>query len=137
MLVISKDKLDELLNHLKEEYPYEACGILAGGISSDGVKEVGKVYRMTNIDKTAESFLMDPKEQFKVMKDMRESNLEMAGIYHSHPETPARPSARDVSMAFYPEVSYVIVSLVDIDKPAAKSFLISKDGIREEEINVK
>ncbi|HID12037.1 MAG TPA: M67 family peptidase [Candidatus Latescibacteria bacterium] len=54
---------------------------------------------------------MDPKEQIDALKDIRRLGLEMVGIYHSHVASPAYPSKRDIKLAFYPEVSYVIVSL--------------------------
>jgi proteasome lid subunit RPN8/RPN11 len=51
----------------------------------------------------------------------------MLAIYHSHPETPARPSAEDIRLALTPDVIYVIVSLRNADAPAVKGFLIN-DG---------
>ena len=51
----------------------------------------------------------------------------MLAIYHSHPETPARPSAEDIRLALTPNVIYVIISLQDAKAPAVKGLLI-KDG---------
>ena len=71
--------------------------------------------------------MMEPKEQFAVVKDIRSAGLEMLAIYHSHPETPARPSAEDTRMALTQDVAYVIVALRDSNCPTIKAFLI-KDG---------
>jgi proteasome lid subunit RPN8/RPN11 len=80
--------------------------------------------------------MMDPKEQFAVVKDLRAKGLAMLGIYHSHPETPARPSEEDIKLALTPDVSYLIISLVDMDNPVVKSFKISSGNVQIEPIEV-
>ncbi|MDD5449835.1 MAG: M67 family metallopeptidase [Candidatus Omnitrophica bacterium] len=129
MFRLKKEFLNRIIEHTRKGYPNEACGILAGR----GGK-VEKIYEMNNIDKSPATYFMDAKEQFKVMKDMRNAGLEMLGIYHSHVASHAYPSSRDVEMAFYPEVSYVIVSLQEKDNPAIRSFKINDGKISEEEI---
>jgi proteasome lid subunit RPN8/RPN11 len=37
----------------------------------------------------------------------------MIGVYHSHPVTPARPSAEDIRLAYDPDIIHVIISLAD------------------------
>ena len=91
---------------------------------------------MTNIEKSPVSYLMDSKEQFRVMKDMREKSLSMIAIFHSHPASAAYPSPRDVSLAFYEEAVYVIVSLAG-KEPEVKAFSIREGKIREVEILVE
>jgi len=132
MLSLTKEQVSEIVKHSKEELPNEACGILAG---KDG--KVEKIYRMMNKDKSRTSFFMDSQEQLKVIKEIRLSGLDFIGIYHSHPETKAYPSAHDVELAFYPEVSYVIVSLKDGDNPDICSFKIVEGKITEEEVRVE
>lgn len=132
MLILKKDLLEKIFKQTKEESPNEACGILAG---KDG--QVAKVYEMANIDKSPSTYFMDPKDQLLVMKDMRNLGLEMVGIYHSHVASPAYPSAHDVELAFYPEVSYVIISLKDKDNPTVRSFKIEEGKIAEEEVKIE
>lgn len=132
MIILKKEFLDGIIAQSKRELPNEACGILAG---KDG--KVEKVYEMTNTDKNPATFFMEPKEQLKVMKEIRNSRLKMLGIYHSHVASQAYPSAHDVELAFYPEVSYVIVSLKDKDNPEVRSFKIEEGKINEEEVKIK
>ena len=132
MLYLSKKQADELVEHSKRESPNEACGILKG---KEG--KVEKVYQMTNPDKSSKTFFMDPKEQLKVMKEIRSLGLEMAGIYHSHLESEAYPSAHDLELAFYPETSYVIISLKDKDNPNIRSFEIKEGKITEKGLEIK
>ena len=121
---------ESMIAHCKEEYPNEACGILAGRDM-----HVSEIYRMINVDSSPVSFLMDPAEQFGVMKELVSKSLWMTAIYHSHPSSPAFPSARDKELAFYEEVVYVIVSLMEIE-PVIKGFSIKEGEVRGVEITV-
>ncbi|MDP2912893.1 MAG: M67 family metallopeptidase [Candidatus Omnitrophota bacterium] len=131
MLILSKTLLDEMIEQCRREAPDEACGILAGKVS-----KIEKVYRMDNAEKGPATFFMDPKEQFKAMKDIRQLGLEMIGIYHSHVASQAYPSGHDVEMAFYPEASYVIISLKNMESPQVRSFKIAEGEITEEEVRI-
>ena len=117
---------DEMITHCQQGYPLEACGILSGlpvgRIGQGG--EVEKVYRMKNVDKSAVSYSMDSKELLLVTKAIRQQAKEMVGIFHSHVASEAYPSQTDVNLAFYPEVSYVIISLKDRKRPVAKGYRI-------------
>ncbi len=81
-------------------------------------------------------YVMDPKEQLLAFKKMRESSMTLIGIYHSHPHSPAYPSATDVRLAFYADVWYLIVSLEDRARPQVRAFRILDQKITEETIEV-
>lgn len=120
---------DDLIAHAREGFPLEVCGILGGTGDT-----VSAIYRMTNTDASNEHFMMEPKEQFAVIKDLRAKGLAMLAIYHSHPETPARPSEEDIRLALTPDVSYVIISLADAAVPDIKSYKISSGTVQIETI---
>ena len=128
-LVVPRHLVSEMILHCKEIYPNEACGILAGKN-----RTVQKVYKMTNIENSSVSYMMEPREQFTVMKEMRKQGLEMSAIYHSHPQSDVHPSPKDINLAFYPDSLYVIVSLINEEQPAIKAFEIKNGLIREVEI---
>ena len=126
---------DEILKHSLATIPNEACGLLGGRI--EGLtKIVEKVYLLENVDNSNEHFSMNPKEQFAAIKDMRNNGLVMLGNFHSHPESPSRPSEEDKRLAYDKELSYFILSLMEIEKPVLKSFKIDKDVVKEEEIKI-
>ena len=129
MLVLKKELYVRIIKQCAGELPNEACGILAG----KGGK-VEKVYEMNNTEKSPETFFMDAKEQLKAIKDIRNSGLEMLGIYHSHVASPAYPSSRDIELAFYPEAACLIISLSDKSRPCARSFRIIEGRIIEENL---
>lgn len=132
MIVLPKKIQDAILLHARKGYPNEACGILA----SNGTGVVSEFFPMKNTDLSAVSYFMDPKEQLQVFKTMRQKKLEMRGIFHSHVASEAAPSQKDVRLAFYPDVSYLIVSLSDLEKPVLRSFRIAEEKVTEEEIKI-
>jgi proteasome lid subunit RPN8/RPN11 len=132
MLIIKKTDLQKIFDHCDREYPSEACGILAG---RNG--RVEKVYTMTNAEPSPSFYLMDPQEQFQVMKEIRQEGVDLVGIYHSHTGSPAYPSGTDVGLAYYPEAVYLIVTLLDRKKPTARAFTIVDGIIAEVELIVK
>ena len=107
MLQIEQHILDAMLAHGRREEPNEACGYLA---AKDGV--VICHFELTNIDAAPDHYSMDPKEQFATIRRTREEGLQLVAVYHSHPETPARPSMEDIRLAYDPDIIYVIVSLM-------------------------
>lgn len=119
-MVLSKKQIDGIVRHAKDNYPQEVCGIIAGLNNT-----VKKIYKMKNVsDKPQVCYYMDPKEQFKIFKEIRKTKSELLGIYHSHTNSEAYPSARDVGMAYYPDAAYIIVSLKSLDKPEVKAYKI-------------
>ena len=76
-----------------------------------------------------------PQEQLKVFEEMEKDSMEMMAIYHSHTHTIPFPSETDVKLAFYPEISSIIISLKEKD-PVVKAFRIGKEAIYLEEIEV-
>jgi proteasome lid subunit RPN8/RPN11 len=123
-----------ILAHARVGLPDEACGLIAG-TAENGVKNVSKVYRLTNTDHSPEHFSIDPREQLAAVKDMRASGLQPLGNFHSHPASPARPSEEDIRLAFDPAASYLILSLAEAD-PVLKAFHIENGAVTPEEIEI-
>ena len=130
MLKISQDVIDSIVAHGKTEAPFEACGYLA---EKDGA--ICQHFEMVNTDKSPVHFSMDPAEQFAVVKKCRNLGLKIRAIYHTHPETPARPSSEDIKLAYDPSISYVIVSLA-ASNPNIKSFIIQNGGVESEPLKI-
>ena len=130
-----------MIEHAKKGFPNESCGILAGmsaikaSADTDHVV-VSDFLPMRNLDESSISYFMDPKEQLFIFKKIRDAGIEMTGIFLSHVASEAYPSQKDVRLAFYPEVSYLIVSLSDRKKPILRSFKIKDEKAIEEIIDI-
>lgn len=131
MVTLKESHLKLILEHCRQKYPLEACGLLVGK-----GEEVGQVYPVDNIKSSSTEYLVDPEQQFRIFKKMREEGTDLIGIYHSHPRSSAYPSVKDREMAFYPEASYIIVSLQDFFNPQVKAFRIRKGKVEEEELKI-
>ncbi|MDR3354760.1 MAG: M67 family metallopeptidase [Synergistaceae bacterium] len=121
--------------YAKNGLPNEVCGLVAGR-AEEGVKIIEKVYFMTNVDASREHFSIDPREQLSAVKDMRANGLALLGNFHSHPETPARPSEEDIRLAYDPSISYLILSLAG-EEPMLKAFHIENGIASSEEVDLE
>ena len=143
-LKIPRQILDDMIAHAHEVDPYECCGLLAG---TNGA--VSRHYRITNtVAKDARAvdvfdsadvkqlghlsdatraevaYFMDPREMLAAFKDMRQRNLDLTVIYHSHTHSPAYPSTTDVGLAYYPDAAYLIISLEHKTAPDLRAYWI-------------
>jgi proteasome lid subunit RPN8/RPN11 len=126
---LKKAIYDDMIEHCRNCLPYEACGILAGKNNF-----VTEIYKIKNIEDSFVSYFMEPKEQLKAMKDIRQRGLDMIAIFHSHPFGNAYPSKKDRDLAFY-DVYYVIVGFEP--KIEVKSFKIKDGEINQEELIIE
>jgi proteasome lid subunit RPN8/RPN11 len=133
-LRIKQSCLDAVEAHARKWFPMECCGLIAG--SADGsVKTVCHVYCLNNADKSSEHFSIDPVEQLAAVRDMRKAGVAPLGNFHSHPETPPRPSEEDIRLARDPSASYMILSLAD-GTARLRSFHIENGVAAPEEIEI-
>ena len=131
MIKIKQTDFEEIVRYAKSHLPEEACGLI-GGTVHGGEKIVEKIYYLENTDHSNEHFSLDVKQQLTAIKDMRAKNLLPLGNFHSHPETPARPSDEDKKFILDKNASYMILSLEY--GPTLKAFVISDEGITEEQV---
>ena len=72
------------------------------------------------------------KEHLAAIKDIRAKGLKPLGNWHSHPESPSRPSQEDKRLAYDSSASYLILSLQDRENPVLNSFHIEGDNATNE-----
>ena len=129
---ISKDLVDEMVGHAREDVPNECCGMIGG---RDG--EAEKVVRVKNAAASPLRYEMDPQGQFNALKEIEAEGGELLGIYHSHTKSAAYPSQTDVNQAQnWPEQVYVIVSLADSEAPDVKAFTLADLQIADADLDV-
>jgi proteasome lid subunit RPN8/RPN11 len=97
--------------HAVEGYPAEVCGLLVGRRRGEAV-EVGRADRgrNTNTDRARDRYDLDPRDWIRADRAARADGLEIVGVYHSHPDHPARPSTTDLERA-WPDLVYLIVAV--------------------------
>ncbi len=129
---IPSDIRDAIVHHAIDGLPNEACGVLAG---RDG--QIAHFFAMANADASPLTYRLEATEQLRVWNEMDEKGWDLLGILHSHTHTEAYPSPTDRAQAYFPETSYVIVSLMDRDAPVIRGFQIRDDEVREREVLIR
>lgn len=125
---------DDIVEYAKKHLPEEACGLLAGEETEDG-RVIKKIYFLENTDHAADHFNIDPKAQMEAIKDMRANGLKQLGNWHSHPESPSRPSQEDIALAYDSKASYMILSLM-AKHPVLNVFHIENGAWTKEDLRI-
>ena len=125
---------DVIIKYAREHLPEEACGLIAGTEDEEG-RLIKKVYFLENTDHSDEHFNIDPKEQMDAIKDIRSKGYKLLGNWHSHPESPSRPSDEDIKLAFDSSSSYMILSLM-ADNPVLNVFHIEDGKWSKEDLRI-
>jgi proteasome lid subunit RPN8/RPN11 len=133
-LQLSAPQLQRLIAHATRTYPEECCGLLLG-VNARPHKQVLKIWETLNawtpevgaelnaiIPKLgtgkrdpygsgkAERFWIDPQALMNAQRYARDQQMNVLGIYHSHPDHPAVPSESDRLLA-WSVYSYLILSV--------------------------
>ncbi len=104
-LTLTNRQWDCMLADVSQRAPYEACGLL-GGIGAVCLA----VIPTTNSLHSRVSFRVEPVEQLRAFHLLERHNLELIGIYHSHPGGPPELSPHDLAQAYYPGVVHLVWS---------------------------
>lgn len=103
---VRRPMLTAMLEQSAYEAPNEACGLLA--VTPAGL--VRFVYCLSNVDRSALSYTIDPAEFYGAARHAERHDWEIGGVFHSHPRGPLVPSATDVARAPSPDWLYLIIS---------------------------
>lgn len=116
-----------IVEHARREAPRECCGVIAG---SSGMPL--RLYETRNIAPGNRLYEIDPTELIELeFRELPKHDMEIVAIYHSHPESPAFPSATDRELAFWPEAIYLICSLLNPGAPTVRGFRIREGEVVE------
>ncbi|RAU99857.1 Mov34/MPN/PAD-1 family protein [Paenibacillus sp. YN15] len=125
---------DSLAAACREALPHECCGILTGR-SGPGFLHVDGFVLLRNAASHPEAaFSFDPAEWVEVLYHYgNAANPEqMVGIFHSHPEAPAIPSAADMD-TLWDTPLHLIVSLRHNKTPELRCYLPRRGRSWEEQ----
>lgn len=132
MLLIEHSVLNEMVCNVEHSVD-ERCGFLFGFdegedrrvIKSKPVNNAYQGSQQKNFEISAKDYLLA--EQFALTEE-----LELIGIYHSHPNHDARPSQYDETAA-QPYLSYVIFSTINGKFAELRSWRMNDQDIFKEE----
>lgn len=123
----------QLLDHARAESGREVCGLIA---ARDGTPiaciPIGNIA-----SDPAHRYRMDPEALIHRLYEIERSGGELYAIYHSHPTSPAAPSAIDIAEAGWPEALYLIVSLNTKGVLEMRGFRIRGGAAVEEPLEIE
>jgi proteasome lid subunit RPN8/RPN11 len=128
-LTLSNEQLQRMIAHVDSLAPLEACGLLAGRNS-----KVESVLEVTNQSQSPVRYVMDPIEQLHAFEWIDDNELELLGIFHSHPAGPETVSPTDIAEAAY-DVVYVILARAN-GMWRARGFWIEDGGYSEVTLHI-
>jgi proteasome lid subunit RPN8/RPN11 len=129
-LSVTREDLQKMIAHAGREAPLEACGLLAGRTA-----RVEKVFLVRNQAQSPVRFVMDPIEQLNAFEWIEANDMELLGIFHSHPAGPETVSPTDIAEAAYPAVQ-VILARTD-GAWRARGFWIENGSFREVALKIE
>jgi len=127
MIRIESAPWAEMVAHARETYPNECCGAMLG--STDGEqKGVRVAIRLRNAFEGAQAsrYELRPEDLLAADKAARERNMDLIGIYHSHPDCDAYFSKTDLQNSC-PWYSFVVLSIQKGEFHHANSWLPNVD----------
>ena len=124
-IVLTQKELDKLVDHAIEQQPNESCAMLFGKKVGDNWN-VKEVFLTQNIDDSQTNFTISPEELLKGYQIAEKNQLEVVGVFHSHPNSDAIPSNTDKKFMQNNPVPWIIFSGVNND---LKAYLLDSDVI--------
>jgi proteasome lid subunit RPN8/RPN11 len=129
-LILTEEQLQHMMRHADKYAPLEACGLLAG--------KHGRVEKVIEVHNRAQSpvrYLMDPVQQLEAFHWIDSHDLDLLGIFHSHPTGPDKPSPTDLAEAAY-EVVHVILARMQ-GTWQARGFWVEKRDFEDAALHVE
>ncbi len=130
--------LNAIRQHGADAYPEEGCGFLLGTVTGKGTNRVTALHQATNrrAENRERRYELTADDYRRADAAAQEQDLDVVGIYHSHPDHPARPSETDLAEATFPGYTYVIVSVHDgtPDAVTAWTLALNRSEFRREDI---
>ena len=137
MLLLSRSAHLDLVAHLYDGLPDEACGLIggrpAGPDEAASPASATVFYPSPNVAASSRVYTIDPKTHLRADRDAEDRGLEIIGVVHSHTHTEPYPSPTDVAQAPDPSWHYVIVSFRQ-GPPVLRSYRIVDGEISEETV---
>ena len=138
MLKIKKELIKQIADQGEKGYPYEICGFILGKIDYESnIRTALEIYQVENQNKERanDRFEIDPKDYLKVEEYADSKDMQIIGIYHTHPDHPDRPSQTDLMFA-QPDMSYIIMSVKEGKAENWRSWELVGNRFKKEEVDI-
>ncbi len=122
-IILNQEQIDTLIEHSTKSHPNESCAMLLGTYN-DQQWNVKEVFLTNNMEQSETNFTISPEELLYGHKLAEEKQLELVGVFHSHPNSNAIPSDTDKKFMEINPIPWVIYSGINNDLNA---FILGTD----------
>ncbi len=129
-LAINENLLEFIAQHGKRQYPHEACGIILGKIEENENEIVffsSEVKEAKNLSDNPIRFILDPLDFIRIQDEADKKNLDIIGIYHTHPDHPPIASQYDLEAAV-DGLFYLIMSIINGERGDFMGWFLNFEG---------
>ena len=136
VITLSPAQLTTLQHHAEACYPNEACALIIGRSDAnkkitDEVVIVENAWQSDMGHSQRDRYLIAPSDIARVDRAASQHNLDLIGVFHSHPDHPSQPSATDLAQA-WPEMSYLIAAVYAGRVTTLQSWVLQDEVFVEE-----
>jgi proteasome lid subunit RPN8/RPN11 len=133
MLRVGEALIEKIHEHGARDYPNECCGALLGREEGADRTVLGLVPLVNQRnDSPRDRFSITSDDVRLAEKEASAQGWELIGWYHSHPDSPARPSEFDREHA-WPWYSYIIFQVEKGEPREMRSWRLDDDRAKYEE----
>jgi proteasome lid subunit RPN8/RPN11 len=132
MIKFEKNAKEQMIAIGEKGFPHEICGLMFG--KAGDTRIVTEVFECGNLNKLKPEtrYDMDPKDYLKGEALARQKELDVIGIFHSHPDHPDKASETD-RQAAWPGFSYIIMSIQKGKFASMRSWVLNAQEQFDEE----
>ena len=133
-ITIYKAAYAAMFKHAAERYPEECCGVMLGHDDTPSGRLVVETLAFDNKreEERQRRYLIEPADMLAAERTARARDMDVVGIYHSHPDHPSQASETDRVHAM-PFWSYLIVSCLKGESVGAQCWRLRDDRSRFDE----
>ena len=108
-IILNQEQIDILIEHSTKSHPNESCAMLLGTYDNQqwNVKEV---FLTNNMEQSETNFTISPEELLHGHQLAEKKQLELVGVFHSHPNSSAIPSDTDKKFMKGNPIPWIIFS---------------------------
>lgn len=134
MVIIEQKALNAMHEDALKNFPDECCGFFFGKENSNEKRIVTSIVVVNNSKEgdKRRRFEISPKDYLQAEQFADENNIQLLGVYHSHPNHPAIPSEHDRKAA-QPYFSYLIMSVKESEIADTRCWQLNDNFQFEEE----
>ena len=118
MIIVARAVLRQIMTEAEAAFPAECCGLLVGQRRENGDIAVTQAATSKNLGSGPDRFEIDPRLWVDLSRAKRGGSSGVVGLYHSHPNAPAQPSAVDLEAAWGEELIWLIAAVAGGEGPA-------------------